>query len=201
MTNKKGSTYFKTELSLIKNELIKEFVIKILNDDVYEGNFINAASSTGKYHPTFANDKNGLVNHTKAVAKVAYVLCNARPDIDSDIILASCILHDMMKYSASYNYTSMEHAEAMYNHIIRFYVNSDSIFNSIKNKISDIALIIKYHMGYFGSESINEYLNEINNTKIRDMILLVHYSDMIVSRHWYGTDDVYLKVSKGKVEC
>ena len=200
MIKQKGSTYFKTELSLIKDDLLKQFVTKLLNNDVYEGNFINAASSTGKYHPKFANDKNGLVNHTRAVTKIAFVLCNARPDIDTDIVLASCILHDMMKYSVDYNYTHMEHANMMYNHIMRFYVNTDTDFISIKDKIEDIAVVIKYHMGYFES-NIDEYLKEINNTTVRDIILLVHYADMISSRRWYGTDDIYLEVHNGKINC
>jgi len=195
---KKGSSYFKTELSLIEDDNIKNFVIKVLDNDIYEGNFINSASSTGKYHPDFSNDKNGLVNHTKAMVKVAMVLLRARPDLNQDIVIASCILHDMMKYSVDYNHTHTDHAELMYNHLMRFYTN-DILFDNISSQIKMIATIIKYHMGYFSSDDISEYMTSIKNTGFEDFILLVHYADMIVSRKWYGTDDVYVKISKGNI--
>ena len=58
--------YFKKEISYIKDESKKraiEYLIKLLPEYF----FTIPASSSGKYHPKFANTVSGLVKHTKAV--------------------------------------------------------------------------------------------------------------------------------------
>lgn len=59
---------FKKELSLIKNENIRNFVKEFLNT-VPDYFFTVAASSTGKYHPNYALGEGGLVRHTKAATR------------------------------------------------------------------------------------------------------------------------------------
>ena len=64
---------FNRELTYIKNPKYKEAakqLISLLPDYFYEV----AASSTGKYHPTFSLGDGGLLRHTKVAVKIAHEL-------------------------------------------------------------------------------------------------------------------------------
>lgn len=104
---------FRFELDLIANPEIRKFVEDCLNEapDYF---FTVAASSTGKYHPSYALGVGGLVRHTKAATRIAYELF--RTDLypydsdQQDIILASLILHDSRKHGNNGSkYTVVEH--------------------------------------------------------------------------------------------
>ena len=56
------------ELNMIKSDDIREFA-KILINDAPEYFFHVPASSTGKYHPSYALGEGGLARHTKAVMR------------------------------------------------------------------------------------------------------------------------------------
>ena len=63
--------YFTKEISYIKDESKRrdiEYLIKLLPDYF----FIVPVSSSGKYHPKFANTISGLFKHTKAAVRIAY---------------------------------------------------------------------------------------------------------------------------------
>ena len=65
--------YLKKEINYIKSESKRrdiEYLINLLPDYF----FTIKASSTGKYHPKFANTISGLVKHTKAAVRIAYDL-------------------------------------------------------------------------------------------------------------------------------
>ena len=88
---------FEYELSFIKNLQIKEFTIKaleILPDYFFEV----AASSSGKYHPSYALGKGGLVRHTKAAVRIAIELFRCETvtghfsDDVKDVIISALIL-------------------------------------------------------------------------------------------------------------
>ena len=69
----KKEEYFKKELSYIKNKkVIKDlkYLIELLPDYFFE----IPASSTGKYHPSYALGEHGLIRHTKAAVRIAYEL-------------------------------------------------------------------------------------------------------------------------------
>ena len=61
------------------------------------------ASSSGKYHPSYALGDGGLVRHTKAAMAVAHELFNLEmfqkqfSETEQDLILLSLILHDGKK--------------------------------------------------------------------------------------------------------
>ena len=63
--------------------------------------FTESASSTGKYHPTFANGPHGLMLHSLAVVRFANELYDILPYPDPNIknlLLGSAWIHDMFKY-------------------------------------------------------------------------------------------------------
>lgn len=104
---------FSTELNLIKNLEIRKFVETCLNE-APEYFFTVAASSTGKYHPSYALGEGGLVRHTQAATRIAYELFRTEMfpynSDQQDIIIGSLILHDTYKHGLNGSkYTVVEH--------------------------------------------------------------------------------------------
>ena len=115
---------FKTELGYIKNEIVEEdcrTMIELLPDYFFEV----AASSTGKYHPSYSLGKGGLLRHTKAAVRIAYELLqdssigNKYTDIEKDIMLMGILLHDGVKHGIpKEEYTRFDHPILMANYIM-----------------------------------------------------------------------------------
>lgn len=113
MDNKEKLEIFSKELNYIQNDSIKKFVEKALTvvpDYFYEV----PASSTGKYHPSYALGEGGLVRHTRAAASIAYELL--RLDMftytqdQQDMMIAALILHDTYKSGLNHcKFTVTEH--------------------------------------------------------------------------------------------
>ena len=71
----KKTDAFKKEISYIKSDKYKkcaEELIELLPDYFFEV----AASSTGKYHPSFSLGDGGLLRHTKALVRIGIELMN-----------------------------------------------------------------------------------------------------------------------------
>lgn len=103
----------KKEVDLINNPEIKNFV-EIFLDNVPEYFYKIAASSTGKYHPSYAIGEGGLVRHTIAATRIAYELFRTEMfkynNDEQDLIIASLIMHDTYKKGNIENkYTLTEH--------------------------------------------------------------------------------------------
>lgn len=115
MDNKDKWDLFKEELALIKNETIKQFAlngIAILPDYFFE----MPASTTGKYHPSYALGKGGLLRHTKAMVGIIIMLVGMEmwsmglSSDDIDLAIASAILHDgWKKGDATTKWTTKDH--------------------------------------------------------------------------------------------
>jgi len=97
-TNVNKTSYFEKQIELIKNEKIKNLAIEAIN--LLPAYFFEIpASSTGKYHPTYALGEGGLLRHVHASVKVAedlFRLYNFTDD-EKDLIIVSLILHDGWK--------------------------------------------------------------------------------------------------------
>lgn len=70
---KEKISVFNTEYNYIRNEKYRDN-IKILVNLLPDYFFEVAASSTGKYHPSFSLGEGGLVRHTKVAVKIAHEL-------------------------------------------------------------------------------------------------------------------------------
>jgi 23S rRNA maturation-related 3'-5' exoribonuclease YhaM len=177
---------FIKELNLIKDESLRNILTNILDNDIDSYIFEVPASSTGKYHPKFAQGPGGLVRHTKAMVKVLTVFENARPDLDWDCIYSAAIMHDCCKFSrgnTTNNYSN--HAELIYKLIsskIEIYKDDQSVASKLQ-KISELA---KYHMGRFDTDL------EICKSVMTEESWIIHYADMLVSRKWYSSKDIYV---------
>ena len=82
---------------------LQQFAIEYFDAYVPWYFFIVGASSSGKYHPTFAQGKGGLVRHTTAVCMILEELLQMEPyckmsDRDKDLARIACLCHDTRKY-------------------------------------------------------------------------------------------------------
>ena len=94
------SETFTNELNTIQNDNIRQFCLEML-EDAPDYFFTIPASTTGKYHPSYALNTAGLVRHTKALVGIANDLLaleqyNFDPDT-KDMIRVAGILHDAKK--------------------------------------------------------------------------------------------------------
>lgn len=71
-------------------------------------------SSAGKYHPPDEHGSEGLLLHTIRVVRVGKILCLSSPDLDPNVVLPACFLHDLCRYGdgePGSQYTLPEHPE------------------------------------------------------------------------------------------
>ena len=95
--------FFKRELSLIKDENLREVVRSYMAENTPDYFWTDGASASGKYHPQFSQGEGGLVRHTKAVVLFAVELLRMNTyaymrEEYKDYVIAACILHDTIKY-------------------------------------------------------------------------------------------------------
>lgn len=142
---------FEKELSYIKNDRYKkstEVLIGLLPDYFFEV----PASSTGKYHPSFALGDGGLVRHTKVAVRIAKTLFDnecvsgAYSNNEKDLMMIALILHDGIKYGEIKDrYAKFEHALLAADFVKK---NKDKTeFND--KEIEFLYNVISAHMGAF----------------------------------------------------
>ena len=100
------SDFFEHEISFIESEDLRDFVRFFFNEKCGEWFWKSGASSSGKYHPAFAQGEGGLVRHTKAVAWFCEELLRMSSyaymrDEYKDYARVACLLHDTRKYGGA----------------------------------------------------------------------------------------------------
>ena len=176
MELKERLSLFERELSYIADPEIKEFCEQLLAeaDDYF---FSVPASSSGKYHPSFALGNGGLVRHTKAVAYFTNEII--RPELefetltrrDADLLITAAIAHDIKKQGdGSDGHTVKEHPQLASAYIKKVYEEYE--WNTITPKdIVFIRNVVERHMGPW---------QEPKPTSRMQLILF--YADFIASR-------------------
>jgi 23S rRNA maturation-related 3'-5' exoribonuclease YhaM len=172
---------FERELSYIKDTKIKEFTEKTLLK-IPEYFFEVPASSTGKYHPSYALGEGGLVRHTKAAVRIAIELfrmdCFKYTDTDKDMIIASLILHDGCKSGLNHSkYTVTEHPL-----IVAQFIRDDVEINSCIDAsiLNTITTNIESHMGIWNYDYKTK--KEVLPKPQTNMQRFVHLCDYLASR-------------------
>lgn len=174
------SEVFKRELEYIKDNNIREsalYMINMLPDYFFEV----PASSTGKYHPSFAASSNGLVKHTKVAVRIAYELLsnnviNKFTDREKDLIIMALILHDGLKSGVEYEkYTRFDHPLLICNYI----KDNKNNLKLTDEDVKEICNMISSHMGPWNTDyNGNEVLPVPKNAKER----FVHMCDYLSSK-------------------
>lgn len=172
---------FEPEINYIENERYKEN-IRILIDLLPDYFFEVPASSTGKYHPTFALGTCGLVRHTKVAVKIAKELFNnesisgAYTHNEKDLMLMALILHDGLKSGLKKSeYTNFDHPLLVSNYIME---NKEKLTLK-ENEIKFLCSTIESHMGPWNT---NNYSNVVLPKPESRYQRFVHMCDYLASR-------------------
>ena len=172
---------FKVELGYIKSERIRRScleMIKVLPDYFFE----IEASSTGKYHPSYALGKGGLVRHTKAAVRIANDLLgdecigNKYTQDEKDLMIMALILHDGVKSGVpKERYTRFDHPIMMGQMIMD---NEENMELEVE-EIEFLDDVIKTHMGPWTTDYNGVEVLERPKTKYQNF---VHMCDFLASR-------------------
>lgn len=172
---------FKTELSCIKNERIrrslKEF-IKMLPDYFFKV----AASSTGKYHPSFASGEGGLVRHSKVAFYILNEILSTKTfgsdftSDEKDLMRFAILVHDGFKHGIKEEeYTKFEHplicAICLRNSKEKLQLTSD--------ELEFTARLIESHMGEWNKSNYSDIELALPTS---DAQKLVHLADFLSSK-------------------
>ena len=172
---------FNKEYTYIKNPKYRENLKKMVEllPDYF---FDVAASSTGKYHPSFALGEGGLVRHTKVAVRMAYELYGTESvtgkftDDEKDLMLFGLLLHDGLKHgNEGSEYTVFEHPII----ICDFIRENKNQLTLTDSEIDFITNVISAHMGpwvtdYKGNEVLPKPVNKYQR--------FVHMCDFLASR-------------------
>ena len=168
--------YFNREYSYIKDNKKREDV-KYLVNKLPDYFFEIPASSTGKYHPSFASSENGLVKHTKVAARIAKELLdnpglNNFKDNEKDIIIMAIILHDGCKSGiVKENYTRFDHP-LIVSHLIK--ENRSSL--SLNDEEMDLLIrVISSHMGIWNKDYNGNEILPIPKDKYQRFVHMCDY--------------------------
>lgn len=180
MSNK--TEVFKNELFWIGNSDIRSFVSEQI-DRLPDYFFEVAASSTGKYHPSYALGEGGLVRHTKAAVAIAKDLLGLEmygkySAEDKDIILAALILHDGMKHgTAGGKYTVATHPTEMAD-----FIQADCAKKLGEETCDKLYSAIAAHMGQWNTDYKTK--KEILPKPQTAIQKFVHQCDYLASRKY-----------------
>ena len=172
---------FDKEINYINNPRYKEN-IKILIDLLPDYFFTVPASSTGKYHPSFALGDGGLVRHTKVAVRIAKELFNdesvsgAYTHNEKDLMMMALIMHDGLKSGLKKSqYTNFDHPLLVSNYIKE---NKDKLTLNEK-EVNFLCSVIESHMGPWNT---NNYSNVVLPKPESRYQRFVHMCDYLASR-------------------
>ena len=172
---------FEKELNFINNTRYKDNAKKLI--DLLPNYFFDVpASSTGKYHPSFALGEGGLVRHTKVAVRIAYEMFNdesitgAYTRNEKDLIIISLIMHDGLKSGfEKSDYTKFEHPILVCDYI----KENKEKFSFTDKEIEFICHVISSHMGPWNT---NNYSNVVLPKPESKFQRFVHMCDYLASR-------------------
>ena len=172
---------FKKEIEYINNERYKKSIktlISLLPDYFFEV----AASSTGKYHPSFALKDGGLVRHTKVAVRIAKELFNdesvsgAYTHNEKDLMMMALIMHDGLKSGLKKSeHTNFDHPLLVSDYIKE---NKDKLTLNEK-EINFLCSVIESHMGPWNTNNYSDVILPKPTTRYQRF---VHMCDYLASR-------------------
>lgn len=174
---------FFDELNMVKSDDIRD-VFQDAVEQLPDYFFTVAASSTGKYHPTYSLGNGGLVRHTKAAVKIAFDLLEREyykhhfSQKERDCIIVALTLHDGWKHGKDGSaYTTADHP----------IVSADWFVQKFGDRFSDgeaelISRLIKSHMGEWNTAPRST--KEIMPKPDDELTMFVHMCDYLASRKW-----------------
>ena len=176
---------FEREILLLESEDLRNFARWFFDVHVGDWFWKSGASSSGKYHPAFAQGEGGLVRHTRAVCMVceellrmstyAYMKAEYK-----DYARLACLLHDTRKYGdgdienhdcyKEHGKLAAEDVAAAWEEFFR----DEYDFHPCPEML---LLAIKSHMG--------QWVENREDRPFTNIDRLVHLSDYIASRPFW----------------
>lgn len=179
---------FDKEVNLIQNKDIRLTTQRILCSMpawfMKEG-----ASSTGKYHPTYAQGEGGLYKHTCAAVKIYNDIASLQQYKEvignKDWGIAALILHDMCKYGyddMSSKYTKFDHPLLVRKWLEYLQYESGAEEFPDQEYINNVCNLVETHMGQWNTN--NYYPDIILPVPLTVNQQLVHLADYLASRKY-----------------
>lgn len=179
------SKYFEREILNIESIDLQDFVRWFFDNRVGAWFFKSGASSSGKYHPQFAQGEGGLVRHTRAVEWVCEELLRMsgyaymRAEY-KDYARVACLLHDVRKYGRG----DAEDKDCYKEHGA---IAADDIrmawFEFFGTHAPDLLLMaVRSHMGQWTENRDDRPFTNIDR--------LVHMADYIASRPFWDIPEL-----------
>lgn len=172
---------FNKEYTYIKNPRYKENAKKLVEclPDYF---FEVAASSTGKYHPSFSLGEGGLVRHTKVAVRMAYELLNDDSignifnDDEKDLMMIGLLVHDGFKHGIEKSqYVLFDHPLIVSNYI----KENKNLFTFTEGEIQLLTNVIESHMGPWNTNSYSSVVLPKPSNRYQKF---VHMCDYLASR-------------------
>lgn len=177
--------FFEREILNIESIDLQDFVRWFFDNRVGAWFFKSGASSSGKYHPQFAQGEGGLVRHTRAVEWVCEELLRMsgyaymRAEY-KDYARVACLLHDVRKYGRG----DAEDKDCYKEHGA---IAADDIrmawFEFFGTHAPDLLLMaVRSHMGQWTENRDDRPFTNIDR--------LVHMADYIASRPFWDIPEL-----------
>lgn len=179
---------FDKEVNLIQNESIR-LATQCILCSMPAWFMKEEASSTGKYHPTYAQGEGGLYRHTCAAVKIYNDIASLqqyKEVIDNkDWGIAALILHDMCKYGYDdipSKYTKFDHPLLVRKWLEYLQYESGAEKFPDNEYINNVCNLIETHMGQWNTN--NYYPDIILPVPLTANQQLVHLADYLASRKY-----------------
>ena len=175
--------YLKEIYNSLENEDMKEFfkaIIKEAPPYFYEV----GASSTGKYHPSYALGSGGLVRHTVALVRFMNhtfdIECmNKWTSRERDMLRISGLAHDMLKSGTQEEYEHNKYTKHEHPILAANFIRSFDGKYLTHDEIERIATTIESHMGIWNTSNHSSVVLPKPENKFQKML---HWADYLASR-------------------
>lgn len=178
MTSEEKIKVFVNEFLYIKDDDLRSDA-KYLVGNLPDYFFIVDASSTGKYHPKYAQGEQGLTRHVKSACKFAYEMLSnpiiGKPytDRDKDLIIIALLIHDGLKYGKGEKekYTRFDHPLLASNYVKE---NKDNLKMNDED-IEKVASAVASHMGPWNTNSYSDVVLPIPRLPMEKFVHMCDY--------------------------
>ena len=173
---------FESLIDTFENEDIKQFAENCI-DSIPEYFWHVGASSTGKYHPSYALGELGLARHTCALVRFLNHMLSIdciKNDFSSrerDLMRVAGVMHDSMKSGTDEDYARSKYTK--FDHPILAANKIRSMSGLPNDEIEMIATTIESHMGQWNSDRRSKVTLPTPQNKYQK---LVHLADYLASR-------------------
>lgn len=168
-------------INSLRTDVMKELAINLANT-IPDYWYHVPASSSGKYHPSYALGEGGLARHTFAACEIlSYIFdVNYFSDMQKDMMMIAMLMHDTRKSGSQAEYnnnvtTKFEHPLLAAEVIL----NYEKVYPNISEEIEDIAKMVACHMNKWNTSDYSDVELPVPVSYMERMVAL---SDYLASR-------------------